>query len=123
MKNLLLKFLTPIAIGLLVSNFVYAVTVLFVPQGGTGWDNFQSGTIPIGNGTARFSTTTAATAGQVLMFSNGTWVPYATSSSSSGITSLNGLTGATQTFANNGYLDIISAGTIHTFNSTTSPFF
>ena len=44
-------------------------------------------------------------------------------SSSAGITSLNGLTGATQTFANNGYLDITSAGTIHTFNGTTSPFF
>ena len=40
-----------------------------------------------------------------------------------GITSLNGLTGATQTFTANGPLTISSAGTEHAFNASSSPFF
>ena len=42
---------------------------------------------------------------------------------SGGITSLGGLTGATQTFSANGPLTISSAGTVHTFNASSSPFF
>ena len=48
---------------------------------------------------------------------NGTCLPTA-----SGITSLNGLTGATQTFSANGPLAIVSAGTVHTFNASSSPY-
>ena len=43
--------------------------------------------------------------------------------SGSGITSLNGLTGATQTFSANGPLTIGSSGTVHTFNASSSPSF
>ncbi|KKS95136.1 MAG: Periaxin, partial [Candidatus Giovannonibacteria bacterium GW2011_GWB1_43_13] len=42
---------------------------------------------------------------------------------SGGITSLGGLTGATQTFSANGPLAIVSSGTMHTFNASSSPYF
>src|SRR3989338_8045825 len=44
-------------------------------------------------------------------------------SGGSGITSLNELTGGVQTFSANGPLAITSAGTVHTFNASSSPFF
>jgi len=40
-----------------------------------------------------------------------------------GITSLNTLNAQTQTFSDNDYVDVLSSGTVHTFNGTTSPFF
>jgi hypothetical protein len=39
-------------------QFASALAVSTVPQGGTGWAAFQSGTVLLGNGTTRLSTTT-----------------------------------------------------------------
>src|SRR3989344_2126603 len=42
---------------------------------------------------------------------------------SGGITSLGGLTGANQSFSANGPLAIVTSGTMHTFNASSSPYF
>jgi len=72
-------------------------------------------------GTTYDSTNTAGTNGQVLAISNGLPVWSATATA---ITSLNGLTGATQTFTTtNGLISINSSGTAHDFNGSTTPTF
>jgi len=75
-----------VALSLIITTRAFAqvlgadLRVFTVPQGGTGWPSIQSGTVIYGNGTNRVSTTTAGTAGQVLMLSNGipTWASTTT---------------------------------------------
>lgn len=68
-----------------------------------------------------FRLNTTPTAGYVLTsdaFGNGTWQPA--TGGGSGITSLNGLTGATQTFTNDTNVTITSGGTAHVLGWTGS---
>jgi hypothetical protein len=53
---------------------------LAVSNGGTGWANFAAGSIPYGNGSSAFATTSPGTAGYVLAFLNGvpTWTATTT---------------------------------------------
>lgn len=61
-------------------------------------------------------TTTTQYAGVQVMWNGTAWliVAVASSTGGSGITSLNGLTGATQTFANDTNVTMVSSGTTHT---------
>lgn len=80
-------------------------TAVTVPQGGTGWTAIQSGTIPYGNGSSAFSTTSAGTAGTVLALLNGipTWVATTTLATISGTLPLTGGgTNASLTASNGG---------------------
>jgi hypothetical protein len=55
---MLKKIIFSFAIMFLVTGLARAVSLLTVPQGGTGWGNFQTGTLLTGNGTGRLATTT-----------------------------------------------------------------
>lgn len=74
-------------------------TALTAAQGGTGWATINSNTLLLGNGTGALATTSAGTAGYVLMYTSGapTWVAtssVAAKGANSDITSLSGLTTA-----------------------------
>lgn len=65
------------------SSNVSGVTLVRVPQGGTGWGNIQANTVLYGNGTGKIATTTGSTNGYVLSLVSG--VPtFVASSSGSG---------------------------------------
>lgn len=72
-----------------------------------------------------WTTLTVGNPGDILTASStgtgGLRISWASSTAASGITSLNGLTGATQTFATSGSAIFIqSAGTVHTFRTVTT---
>lgn len=112
------KILTPLIIVavtfLMVYSVVQAVTILTVPQGGTGWGSpggFQSNTVLVGNGTGKIATTTAGTNGFVLALVSGvpTWVATSTLSTISGTLQVSG-GGTGQTTFTSGRL-LYGAGT------------
>ncbi len=79
------------SVALTLGIFVGAAGVayaaaLIVPQGGTGWERFVSGTVIYGNGTGKLATTSAGTNGFVLALLNGipTWTSTSTIGSAGG---------------------------------------
>lgn len=115
-----------------VSHRAGATGGLTIPQGGTGWNAFQSGSIPYGGSSAlRFATTSAGTNGQALFLFNQipTWAT-ASSSGSGTVTSIvagAGLSGGTittsGTLALKSYLATSTADTanyVSVFTSTNA---
>jgi hypothetical protein len=87
--------------------------------------NGQTGIVSIGINDLDDTTISSITGGQLLQYNSGTskWVNWTPTYISAAITSLNGLTGATQTFATGTTgtdFAISSAGTAHTFNLPTA---
>src|SRR5680860_271642 len=100
-------------------NSLTLTTDLTVANGGTGVSSFTSHGLVYGNAAGALQVTAAGATGQCLLGTTGsapTW--GACPADGVGISSLGGLTGATQTFANGTNVTISSVGTTHTLGWT-----
>lgn len=123
MKKYLKSLLVVVAILLTVATTAVAATVLLPSGGGTGNKAKPAkGTVLVGSSTISYGLLGVGANGRVLTASS--TAPYGVSwetTAAGGITSMNGLSGATQTFATSGpALSITSSGTSHTWSLPTS---
>lgn len=111
-----------------VSGVLNASSTLLVGSGLTvysGTVNFPDGSIAnadLANSSVTINTAAPLGGGGAVSL-GGTLNLTCTGCLTSAITTLNGLTGATQTFSTNDWLTVTSAGTDHKFQATTSPAF
>ena len=110
--------------GLVMGNNTPTIITPSFTTGFTIGGVAATGTIPRGNGTnfvaSAFTMAAPGTSGNVLTSDGTNWTSAAPSGGGggSGITSLNGLTGATQTFTNDTNVTVASGGTAHALGWT-----
>lgn len=117
-KFIITNLITAFLMVLLIGTTVFGATVLFPYQGGTGTGvKPAKGSLMVGTSTSAYFPMASGTIGYVLTSTSTS--PYISweAAAEGGITSLNALTGATQTFATSSggtAFTLTSAGTIHT---------
>lgn len=101
-----------------VTSGTWSATAIAATKGGTGQTVYAIGDILYASSTTVLSKLPVSTDGFVLTLSAG--LPVWAASAGGGITSLNGLTGATQTFVNDTNVTVTSTGTTHTLGWTST---
>jgi hypothetical protein len=105
--------------GVGITGSLYLGSPLSIPSGGTGLTTYTTGDILYASSSTTLARITAGTAGSVLTSAGAGSTPYwALPTGSGGVTSINGLTASTQTFATSisgSGFTIGSTGSTHTF--------
>ena len=104
--------------GVGITGSLYLGSPLSIPSGGTGLTTYTTGDILYASSSTTLARITAGTAGSVLTSAGAGTTPYWALAASTGVTSINGLTASTQTFATSisgSGFTIGSTGSTHTF--------